>query len=245
MKIAIKAILLIAVLGYIIFAISTMSSDQSDRICKGYEVILEESENGNSISKSHIENIVTKTNCSIEGVAINNIDAHQIESRILESPYVDSVVCYYTPDNLMCIRVFARTPILHVITNSGDSYYMDINGNDMPTDGILMDVCLATGNFSKQYAREHLLEIATYINTHSPWDKDIQQIHVKDEKHIELIPLTGNHTIIVGDPTGIEEKMNKLSIFYKEGLDKTGWNKYQTINLNFADQIVCTKRKKR
>ena len=104
MKIAIKAILLIAVLGYIIFAISTMSSDQSDRICKGYEVILEESENGNSISKSHIENIVTKTNCSIEGVAINNVDAHQIESRILESrlllysrqSHVYSCICTHT-----------------------------------------------------------------------------------------------------------------------------------------------------
>jgi cell division protein FtsQ len=32
-----------------------------------------------------------------------------------------------------------------------------------------------------------------------------------------------------------------LMTFYKEGLNKVGWNAYLTINLKYKNQIVCTK----
>jgi hypothetical protein len=119
---------------------------------------------------------------------------------------------------------------------------LDMDGNDMPTDLFHLDLCLATGNITKEYASEHLVQIASYVNTHSPWNTEIQQIHVKNYKHIELIPLTGDHVIVIGEPRDIEDKLNRLTIFYKEGLDKAGWNKYSIIDLNYADQVVCTKK---
>jgi hypothetical protein len=30
--------------------------------------------------------------------------------------------------------------------------------------------------------------------------------------------------------------------FYREGLDKEGWDIYRTIDVRFDDQVVCTKR---
>jgi cell division protein FtsQ len=131
------------------------------------------------------------------------------------------------------------------MADSGDSYYMDIRGNVMPTDEFLMDICLATGNITRQYAQEHLIEIADYMNTHSTWKKEVQQVYVRSEKQIELIPSAGEHIIILGEPKDIKDKMDRLTIFYKEGLDKAGWNKYSTIDLNYAGQVVCTKRNKK
>ena len=145
----------------------------------------------------------------------------------------------------MCIRISTRTPIIHIMPDNEESYYMDINGNTMPANVFLLDVCLATGNISKLYAKEKLLDIATFINNNSPWNNEIQQIHVKNDKFIELIPLSGDHTIILGEPVDIANKMERLSTFYKEGLNKAGWNKYATINLNYANQVVCTKRNKK
>lgn len=244
MKIAIKILLLTGVLGYLIFAITTMSQGKDSRICSGIKIIIEDSTTENYIDSRYIENIIAKEQCPIKDIPIGDINANDIENLILASPYVDSVICYYTPENLMCIRVFTRIPVLHVINNSGDSYYMDMNGNDMPTNEFLMDICLATGNITKQYAKENLLAIADYINTHSPWNNEIQQIYVRTPKHVELIPSAGEHIIILGEPTDIKNKMEKLAIFQKEGLDKAGWNKYKTINLNYSGQVVCTKRNK-
>lgn len=245
MKIVIKIILLTGVLAYFVFAISSLSRDEDQRICSGVEILLKDSTNNDYVNTRFIKDLLEQAKTPIKGVALKNINIKNIEDHLKKSPYIDSVICYYTPDNLMCIRISTRMPVIHVMPENGESYYMDINGNTMPTNVFLLDVCLATGNISKKYAKEKLLDLATFINNQAPWDKEIQQIHVRNEKHIELITLTGDHTIILGEPIDVADKMERLSVFYKEGLDKAGWNKYRTINLNYADQVVCTKRNKK
>ena len=242
MKIVIKIILLTGILGYLIFAFWKLSLKEEQRMCQGVEIIIEDSAS-NFVNKQFVENIILQTKCPIKDINIKDIEVKTIENCIQNCPYIDSVACYYTSTNLLCIRVLPRKPVLHVMSKDGENYYMDINGNDMPTNIFLQDLCLATGNISKEYAKENLVQIAVYINNTPPWNKEIQQIYVKDPKHIEFIPSTGSHTVIIGEPTDIEDKLNRLQNFYQEGLNKTGWNKYSTINLNYANQIVCTKQK--
>ena len=59
---------------------------------------------------------------------------------------------------------------------------------------------------------------------------------------MELVPRVGDHTILIGDDQQIHEKFEKLFLFYMEGLNKAGWNKYKVINLKYKDQVVCTKK---
>ncbi len=244
MKTVIKLILLAGVLSYLVFAIVTMSRDDDQRICQGTRICLEDGIAKDFVDSSFVAGLLSSANIHIQDEHIRNIDINGIEALIQSSPYIDSVICYYTPEDVMCIRVIPRNPILHVMAENGEHYYMDDNGNDMPTDRFSLDLCLATGNITKQYAKEHLLDIAHYFNENSPWNKDIQQIHVRTPKHIELIPTIEGHTVILGEPIDIDSKMKRLSAFYEECLNKAGWNKYSIINLNYADQVVCTKKKK-
>ena len=39
----------------------------------------------------------------------------------------------------------------------------------------------------------------------------------------------------------LEEKFNKLNVFYSEVLDKVGWEKYRVINIMYKDQAICLK----
>ncbi len=244
MKILIKIILLTGILGYLVFAFANLSHDEDQRECIGTEIILEDSI-ANFVNRQFVEQLIVQSKCPIQGRNIKDIDIRTIEASIQNNPYIDSVACHYTSTNLLCIRVLPRRPVLHVISDNGEKYYMDINGNDMPTDVFLQDLCLATGNISKDYAKEHLVQIADYVNTHAPWNKEIQQISVRTPKHIEIILSTGSHTVVLGEPTDIQGKLNRLQNFYEEGLNKVGWNKYSIIDLNYANQIVCTKKQKR
>ena len=244
MKILIKIILLTGILGYLVFAFANLSHDEDQRECIGTEIILEDSI-ANFVNRQFVELLIVQSKCPIQGRNIKDIDIRTIEASIQNNPYIDSVACHYTSTNLLCIRVLPRRPVLHVISDNGEKYYMDINGNDMPTDVFLQDLCLATGNISKDYAKEHLVQIADYVNTHAPWNKEIQQISVRTPKHIEIILSTGSHTVVLGEPTDIQGKLNRLQNFYEEGLNKVGWNKYSIIDLNYANQIVCTKKQKK
>jgi len=64
---------------------------------------------------------------------------------------------------------------------------------------------------------------------------------VNERHELELIPRKGNHVVLLGDTQELKEKMNKLFIFYTQGLNKIGWNNYQVINIKYKNQVVCSK----
>jgi cell division protein FtsQ len=70
----------------------------------------------------------------------------------------------------------------------------------------------------------------------------VQQVIVDSNAEFTIIPTLGNQLIFFGNAEDIEGKFKKLLNFYTEGLNKTGWNKYATINLKFKNQVVCTKK---
>ena len=54
-------------------------------------------------------------------------------------------------------------------------------------------------------------------------------------------PVQG-HLVYLGKLENFEDKLARLKEFYKKGLNRVGWNKYSRINLEFNNQIICTKR---
>ena len=126
--------------------------------------------------------------------------------------------------------------------NNGENYYLDGSGAIMPVNNMNIDLCVATGNITKEYARKNLMELARFICQDEFWDKQIEQIHVTDKNVIELYPRVGEQVIILGTPENFRRKLENLMTFYKNGLSKTGWNKYAVINLSFDGQVVCTKK---
>jgi hypothetical protein len=78
------------------------------------------------------------------------------------------------------------------------------------------------------------------------WRAQIVEIVVSQSQNgalfLRLVPRAGNHTIIFGRIEKVERKLDRLLRFYREGLDKEGWDTYRTIDVRFDDQVVCTKR---
>ena len=74
---------------------------------------------------------------------------------------------------------------------------------------------------------------------------------------VELVPRVGNHVVYIGQlpeskykngrknliENFVRKKMERLLNFYKYGLSQAGWNKYNYINLEFDNQIICKKNK--
>lgn len=242
-KLIIKIVLLLAVVGYLIFATLVTSQNNDERICIGTQILLDNKDEKNYISINYIESLLKNTKIAIKDQNVDSININIIEEHLKACPFVDSVICYYTPQHLLCVKIQSRQPILHVIANNGDNYYMDINGNIMPSNIFPLDICLATGYITKQYAKENVLKVADFLNASDKWSKEIQQIYINQNGQIEFVPLTGEHKIIIGESENLAEKLSRLEIFYKQGLDKAGWNKYSNIDLSYSNQIVCIKKK--
>ncbi|MBR0182572.1 MAG: hypothetical protein IJQ05_04755 [Bacteroidaceae bacterium] len=241
MKTALKIILLTGVIGYLVFTVATLSKKNEDYVCCGVDVVISNTSEKALFNKEFVSDILADKKISPQGQTISKININRIEQIIGENAYIDSVQCYFTPKHNLCIRVISRKPVMHVITDDTE-YYMDANGNVMPPGNFNLDLCLMTGNISEKLAKDKLLPLASFLDSNEPWKNEIQQVNVIDEQHIELIPMTGDHRIRIGNSDNIKEKMDKLLLFREEGLDKVGWNKYAYIDLSYNGQVVCTKK---
>jgi cell division protein FtsQ len=242
MKIAIKVILLLLVAGYLIFAIVEFSQRTEERVCEAVDIEITDSLEGGFVTTDYIHNILTKNKVYAEGQKLSSIDIQGLKEILQKDPYIDSAKCFCSAASHLCIHIIPQRPILHVIQKNGDNYYLDGSGATMPVDNMNIDLCVATGNITKDYAKKNLMELARFINEDEFWDKQIEQIHVTDNHEIELYPRVGEHVIILGTVENFRKKLENLMIFYKNGLSKTGWNKYSVINLSYNGQIVCTKK---
>ncbi|MBO7067729.1 MAG: cell division protein FtsQ [Bacteroidaceae bacterium] len=242
MKIIFKITLLLLVAGYLVFAIVKFSQRTEERICEAVDIQITDSLEGGFVTTDYIHNILTKNKVFAEGQKLSNIDIQGLEKILQNDPYIDSARCYCSAASHLCIYVIPQRPILHVIQDNGDNYYLDGSGATMPVDNMNIDLCIATGNITKNYARNNLMELAKFVYEHDFWNKQIEQIHVTANNEIELYPRVGEHVIILGTVDNFRKKLENLMIFYKNGLSKTGWNKYSAINLSYNGQIVCTKK---
>ncbi|MEG2366281.1 MAG: hypothetical protein RSB29_05980 [Alistipes sp.] len=99
---------------------------------------------------------------------------------------------------------------------------------------------------------EDFSKLITFVKSieKSPfWQAEVVQIvastSVSGELEVELIPRSGNHRILFGRIENVERKFEKLLRFYRCGLDNLGWDSYRTIDVRYADQVVCVKNKTR
>ena len=165
----------------------------------------------------------------------------EVKIDIEKESFVEKAECYKTLSGHVCINIKQRIPVIRIMADNGDNYYLDNHGNIMPEAGYATDILIATGHISKKYAQNVLSKIANHIVSNTFWKNQTVQLNVLTNGTLEMVPRVGDHIVFLGSPTHIDSKLERLRKFYIYGLNKTGWNKYSYINVEFNNQIICKK----
>ena len=56
----------------------------------------------------------------------------------------------------------------------------------------------------------------------------------------ELVPVLGNQKIVFGDTSDMKNKLDNLFAFYKNVLNRIGWDKYEVLDLRYKNQVIAT-----
>ncbi len=98
--------------------------------------------------------------------------------------------------------------------------------------------------FEKKY--QDLINLITFVNVIENdrfWSSEIVQIDAKSSTNgdllLELIPRSGDHTIIFGEVVDVVDRLDNAKVFYKEVLPNIGWHEFKSISVEFKSQIVC------
>ncbi len=252
-----KALLVIAnlVLGtYLVFAFTVFNKpDETMRVCTKANISIDDERTGGFIDVQEISKRLKQADMFPLGKQMQHINARNIEEMLKRSAFVKTAECYKTEDGQVFISISQLTPVVRVKAENGDDYYLDDKDCIMPNSAYTSDLVIATGNISRTFAVKYLSPLAKAIMANDLWHNLVEQINVLPNADIEIVPRIGNHIVCLGplpEATTKEKrqqlindfvntKFTRLEKFYRYGLSQAGWNKYDYINIEFNNQIIC------
>lgn len=260
-RLNVKRILVVSadvlLLAYLFLSMTSFNNpDETRLLCTTVNIdVADKSANG-FLSAQEIKAILVRNKLYPLEQPMTAVNPRRIEETLMGSPFVKSAECYKTKDGTVGITVMQRLPVVRIKAMNGDDYYIDERGGIMPNSRYTSDLIIVGGYVSRQMARQDLTPIAATLMKNNFWRNQIEQIYVRQDQTIEIVPRVGEHYIYIGRLPGttegedraavlsafIETKMERMERFYRYGLTQTGWNSYYEISLEFDNQIICKRR---
>ena len=230
--------------AYLVVALTLFNRKPAGAVCRDVELLIRDTVNAGFITKKEVSTILTKKGLNPIGLPLDSLHTGRLEEELGKHPLIDEVECFTTPVGNLCVAVSQRIPVLRIMNNRGENYYVDNKGATMPFDmKCVAHLPVVTGNVEKSFAMRDLYKFALFLQGNPFWEAQIEQINVLPGRQIELVPRVGDHIIYLGRLDGYEQKLARLKKFYEKGLNRVGWNKYSRISVEFGNQVICTKAK--
>jgi cell division protein FtsQ len=189
----------------------------------------------------------------MDQLTLADIDVERVEEIMEAQAFVGEAEAYVDADLTLHIRVEQRIPLLRIMADNGQNYYLDLEGVRLPlSDNHTVRVPVVTGAvvpWSDNYHEraDHLLgklvDLGHYLRRDPFLAALVEQIHVAADGELVLAPKVGDQVIKLGryDENITPERLNRLKIFYREGLPYEGWQKYRSFDLRYEDQVIAKK----
>jgi cell division protein FtsQ len=240
--------------GGLMLSLAFINKQEQQTTCTGISVHIEPTEAAYFVDRDMVLKTIRKdgNEKKIIGTQVNQINIPALEDRLRKNPMVKTAQVYTDMNGKLTVNIWQRRPVLRIINSFGESYYLDEDGLKMPASpDYTAHVPVATGfifehgkgrDSAQSQPAKDLFKIATYVDKDTFWKAQIEQIFVTAEGEFTLIPNVGGQIIDFGDASGIEDKFSRLMLFYREAINRVGWDKYSTITVKYRNQIVCKKK---
>jgi cell division protein FtsQ len=237
-------------LSGLITLMSFIEVKKSTLKCKDVRVLLPGQ--FNFIERDEVDRILMENAGALVGRDLNEINIHKLENALKANPFIEFAKVYSDMTGIIHVQIRQREPVVRVVNMANIHFYIDANGNKIPlSDNYTAKVLVASGFIEEDFSgrvdtlktnmAKDLFRAALYIKGDTLWDNQIEQLFVDLKGDIEMVPRVGGHKIILGSADSLQIKFRNLLVFYKKAIPKVGWDTYKTINLKYANQIVCEK----
>lgn len=236
----------IAIAAYLLMAITAFNKPGATTHCTEVKIDIEQnSAISGFMNANEIKRILSRERIYPLSWDMEDISVRKIEETLQKSPFIEKAECHKTQSGHVCISIKQRIPVVRVMADNQENYYVDTHGSMMPESRYVANLMVATGAISRKYAQSTLTRLASLILKNQFWKDQIVQINILNDGSVELVPRVGDHIIYLGPPYDVDSKLERMRKFYLYGLNKAGWNKYNYISVEFSNQIICKKNKRK
>lgn len=163
MKTVFKLLLLVALIAYLGFAFTNLTQKENKTLCTALNYTIADSTHAGFITGDEADRLLRKAKLYPIGKAMHQINSETIEMALKQNQFIDSVACYKAPNGTVNILIVQRLPLMRIISNNGEDYYLDSRGRKLKPAGYVADMVVATGNISSKFAQQHLVAMGRFL----------------------------------------------------------------------------------
>ncbi len=196
-------------------------------------------ENNLFITNETVSKLLIQSSEEVENVPKETLDLNELENALKSNLMIKMAEVYVAVNGTLNAKIEQKTPIARVSTNA--SYYIDDEGFFMPlSSNYSARVPLVTGYVEKNNLK-NVFEVASKIKNDEFLKTNVIEIHQSINKNIYLKLRQCKFLVQLGDINFLDKKINNLKAFYQKSLKEKTLNNYSKVNLQFENQVVCTK----
>lgn len=250
MKRLLKILAWMGIAAWFVVAMGFVSGRSEEVLCNRIEVVLKDSVNNLFLTRGEIRRMVESSQVRLQGYPISQINTRELEQLLEQNHFIKNAEVCVDVSGRLQVKVEQREPLVRVLPEGRRGYYLDSEGKVLQLSGRYAPmVMIVSGRipdpengYQPGKKLEEIYNFCKYLAEHKLWSQQVVQIYVNHQGEYELIPRVGAHQILMGSLDEWERKLRNLELLYAQGLPKYGWNTYKTINLEFTNQVICTKR---
>ena len=230
----------------------------SKLVCMGMEIAIEGYNHEMYISEEEVKTMLeAELDSKIEGAPFEKLELRKLEKSLQRNPWISKAQLFVDNQQMLHVNISERMPVARVFTRTGQSFYMDSSAVELPLSiNEIADVPVFTNvpdagveGGVPMVAADSLLRLqvskmGNFIKKDSFLLMQLGQIDITPNANYVMYPAIGNHIIEFGTANNYENKLKRLSVFYRKIFGKVGLNKYEVLDLRYDKQIVATLRGK-
>ena len=237
--------------GTVVLLVAAIQKKDTEK-CTGVDITIKGVSNNFFVDKADIlETITAICGGKPAGKPTGLFNLEAIEKVLQNNIWVKTAQLFFDNNERLQVNVLEREPVARVFTTNGSTFYIDSSIAMLPLSDKFSARLPVFTNFpsdkrvllkADSSLLRGMLAISMAIQKDSFDMAMIDQVDITPQRTFEMVPKFGNTIIVFGDEKNAEEKLNKLRLFYREVIVKTGWNKYSEINVQYSNQVVAKRK---
>jgi cell division protein FtsQ len=192
------------------------------------------------VNQETVNKLLIENNKDAKSIGKDKLDLNRLEKVLNAQEMIEKSDVFVSIDGVLKAVVKQKTPIARVF-NGDASFYIDYEGNTMPlSTNFTARVPLVSGEINKKNS-EKLAELFRIIYDDEFLKKNIIGVQIMPNGSLKMLNRNYNYQIDFGGTVRMEAKFNNYKAFFQKAVLDSSLYKYKTIDLRFAQQVVCTK----
>ncbi len=191
------------------------------------------------ITQEAVSKLLIQNQQGVTNVPKETLDLNGLESTLNKNPIIEFAEVYVNVEGKLTAKVKQKTPIARVLGNN--SYYIDSNGGVMPLSKNYTERVPFVTGFVKKNNLDIVYKVADYVLKDEFLKQNVIEIHQNKNNSIDLKLRQTKFVVHLGQIKQLEKKISNLKAFYIKATKDKVLDKYSKVNLQFGNQVVCTK----